>query len=106
VSHGDQSLAPYQVTYAMRVRQQLRALARAARERGDGQEFVAAANEFHRRLLIYPQFGDPLMDLLQEVGHIRIGIVPPLAMRYAVLEEKRQVFVVALPVLLPKSVNS
>ena len=55
------------------------------------------------RLRVYPQFGDPLIDLLAEVGQIRLGIVPPLAMRYAVFEERRQVFVAALPVLMPKS---
>jgi len=52
---------------------------------------------------VYPQFGDPLIDLLAEVGQIRLGIVPPLAMRYAVFEERRQVLVAALPVLMPKS---
>ena len=64
---------------------------------------MTALREFYRRLQIYPQFGDPLIDLQQQAGQIRIGIVPPLAMRYGVLEERRQVFVTALPVLLPKS---
>ena len=64
---------------------------------------MTALREFYRRLQIYPQFGDPLIDLEQQAGQIRIGIVPPLAMRYGVLEERRQVFVAAMPVLLPKS---
>jgi len=55
---------------------------------------------------VYPQFGDPLTDLRQEAGQIRLGIVPPLAMRYGVLEDRRQEFVAALPVLLPKSAAS
>lgn len=74
-----------------------------ARERGDGEAFLAALREFYRRLQLYPQFGDPLVDLREEAGQIRIGIVPPLAMRYGVLEARRQVLVAALPVLLPKS---
>ena len=94
---------PYQVSLSGRVYDRVRELAAAARERGDGEAFLAALREFHRRLRIYPQFGDPLVDLREEAGQIRIGIVPPLAMRYGVLEERRQVFVAALPVLLPKS---
>jgi len=65
-----------------------------------------AVREFDRRLRVYPQFGDPLSDLRHHVGHIRLGVVPPLAMRFGVLEELRQVLVVALPVLLSRSAGS
>lgn len=95
--------APYRVPYSGRVRQRLKELAATVRARGDGEEFLAALREFDRRLHIYPHFGDPLIDLSAEAGHVRLGAVPPLAMRYGVLEERRQVFVAALPVLLPKS---
>jgi hypothetical protein len=78
----------------------LLALADVARERGDGEAFVAALKEFHRRLGLYPQFGEPLMDLTQEPGQVWIGIVRPLAMRYGVLDERRIVMVAAIPVLL------
>jgi hypothetical protein len=74
-----------------------------ARDRGDFDAFVVALREFDRRLHIYPQFGDPLADLLIEPGHVRIGIIQPLSMRYAVFEERRLVFVGALPVLLRRS---
>lgn len=94
---------PYQVVYSERVRQHLFALGRVARQRGDGEAFLAALSEFHRRLCIYPQFGDPLTDLKQEPGQVRIGIIRPLAMRYAVLDEKRLVAIAALPVLLAQS---
>jgi hypothetical protein len=40
---------------------------------------------------------------MQEPGQVWIGIVRPLAMRYAVLDDRRLVMVGALPVLLPKS---
>ena len=95
--------APYRVAYSERVRQRLLALADVARERGDGEAFLEALKEFHRRLGLYPQFGEPLIDLTQEVGQVWIGIVRPLAMRYGVFDERRVVMVAALPVLLPKS---
>jgi hypothetical protein len=95
--------APYRVVYSERVRERLLALADVARERGDGAAFVAALKEFHRRLCIYPQFGEPLTELTQEPGQIWMGIVRPLAMRYGIFEERRTVIVAAVPVLLPMS---
>lgn len=89
--------------YAGRVRERLLALADAARDRGDIDQFIAALREFDRRLRVYPQFGDPLSDLTSEPGQIRIGIIQPLSMRYAVLEDRREVSVGALPILLRKS---
>jgi hypothetical protein len=81
----------------------LLALADIARQRGDGEEFIAALKEFDRRLHIYPQFGEPLVDLKKQAGQVWIGIVRPLAMRYGVIDERRLVIVAAIPVLLPKS---
>jgi len=103
VSDAASGPVPYQVVYSESVRQRLLALADLARERGDGEAFLAAVKEFHSRLCLYPQFGDPLIDLTQDLGQVRIGIVRPLAMRYGVFEERRVVMVAALPVLLPKS---
>ncbi len=94
---------PYRVVYSERVRQRLLALAEAARERGDGEAFLAAVTEFHRRLSLYPQFGEPLYDLTQEPGQVWLGIVRPLAMRYGVFDERRLVMVTRIPVLLPRS---
>lgn len=93
---------PYRVVYSERVRQRLLALADVARQRGDGEAFLAAVKEFHRRLCLYPQFGEPLADLTQELGQVWIGVVRPIAMRYGVFEERRVVVVVPIPVLLPK----
>ena len=93
----------YRVVYSERVRQRLLALADVARERGDGEAFLAALKEFHRRLGLYPQFGEPLIDLTQPLGQVWLGIVRPLAMRYGVSDERRVVMVVEIPVLLPKS---
>lgn len=94
---------PYRVVYLERVRQRLLALADIARERGDGDAFVAAVKEIHRRLCLYPQFGEPLFDLTQEAGQVWLGIVRPLSIRYGVLDDRRVVMVSELPVLLPKS---
>ena len=94
---------PYRVSLSGRVFDKVRELAAVAAARGDGEAFLDALREFDRRLHIYPQFGDPLIDLQEPPGQIRLGIVPPLAMRYAVYEDRRQVFVAALPVLMPKS---
>jgi hypothetical protein len=95
--------SPYRVEYSRRVRQLLFALADVARQRGDGEEFIAALKEFDRRLHIYPQFGEPLVDLKKEPGQVWIGFVRPLAMRYGIIDERRLVFVAAIRVLLPKS---
>jgi hypothetical protein len=94
---------PYRVVYSERVRQRLLALADLARQRGDGEAFLAALKEFDRRLRLYPQFGEPLTDLKHEAGQVWIGVVRPLAMRYGVFDERRIVMVAATPVLLPKS---
>jgi hypothetical protein len=75
----------YRVVYSERVRQRLLALADLARERGDGEAFLAALKEFHRRLCLYPQFTEPLIDLTQELGQVWLGIVRPFAMRYGIL---------------------
>lgn len=94
---------PYVVVYSERVRQRLLALADIARERGDGEAFLAALTTFHQQLCLYPQFGEQLTDLTQELGQLWLGIVRPLAMRYGVFDERRVVMVTEIPVLLPKS---
>jgi hypothetical protein len=102
---SDASSGPllYEVVYSERVRQRLLALADIARERGDSEAFVTALREFDRRLRLYPQFGEPLIDVRHGTGQIWLGIVRPIAMRYGLLEERRIVIVTAFPVLLRKS---
>jgi hypothetical protein len=85
---------PYAVEYSDRVRESLKALGARARENGLGREFVAALRTIEDRLRIYPQFGDPLQDVVTEPGHHRIGVVPPVVVRYVVYENRRLVCVV------------
>ena len=96
------ALQPYRIELSDQVRTRIFELADAARDRGDGPAFLAALKGFYHRLRVYPQFGDPLADLVRYVGQTRIGIIPPLSMRYGVIEDERLVFVTALPVLMPK----
>jgi hypothetical protein len=83
------------------VERRLLELSIEATARGDGPAFAAAVREFRRRLAVYPQFGDPLIDLTAEPGIVYNGIIPPLSIRYGVNEERRLVLVGAPPVLLP-----
>jgi hypothetical protein len=96
----------YQLTISDHVSDIIVSLARQAKARGDGETFLTSLKEFKHRLLVYPQFGDPLLDLQREVGQLRIGIIPPIAMRYGVLEERRMVFVAAPPILMPMATSS
>ena len=101
----DETPTLHEVVYSEREQQHLLALSATATERGDGEAFLAALKEFQRLLCVYPQFGDPLIDQTSEPGQIWIGILRPLSMRYGLYESRRLVLVVALPVLLPMSVE-
>jgi hypothetical protein len=58
----------FKVEYSSFVLQQLRLLVQEASTRGDGPAFAAALREFHRRLELFPPFGDPIMDRPMEEG--------------------------------------
>jgi hypothetical protein len=81
------------VAYSGWVQDALRQLVTRAGTSGHAVEVVAAIKEIDRRLHVYPQLGDPLIDLTHESGQIRIGTVPPLVVRYAVYEDSRLVIV-------------
>jgi hypothetical protein len=97
---NNSSPGEYQITLSAQAFEWVKEISKVAVSRGDSQSFLHALKEFHRRLRIYPQFGDPLVDLVEHHGQIRIGIIPPLAMRYAVYEDQRLVIISAKPVLL------
>jgi hypothetical protein len=104
VSESPAKPAPYQVIYSERVRNEVRRLIDLAATPDLAREILAAFKVIDQRLRVYPQFGEPLLDL-HEPGQIRIGTVGPVVMRYAVYEERRLVMVVALPEVLPSTSN-
>ena len=93
--------ARYRVVYSDAVKSRLRELSDVAIARGDGPAFLAALKAVADRLPVYPQFGDPIMDLVAEEGQIRLGIIRPISMRYGMYEDRRLVLCGTLPVLLP-----
>ena len=74
---------PYGVSYSGNVREKLKSFANKASEQGLGQEYLASLKEFDYRLRIYPQFGEPLLDLKLKPSQLWIGVVWPLVMRYS-----------------------
>ncbi len=94
---------PYRVVYSDHVRNVFRELSARAWASGQGPVFVAAVKELDRLLHIYPQFGEPLIDLAHEPGQIWHGTIRPLVVRYAIYEERRLVIVAISPLLLPRS---
>jgi hypothetical protein len=103
MSGSPEGSTTYTVVYSGLVRDRLRELLGRAIAAGRDAEFVAALSELNRRLHVYPQFGEPSVDLKHELGQIWRGTVPPLVVRYAILEERRIVFVAQPPALLPNS---
>jgi hypothetical protein len=81
----------------------MRQLAARAVASGHAPEVVAAIQEIDRRLHIFPQFGEPKVDLTYQPGQIWIGTVPPLVVRYAIYEERRLVMVTVPLMPLPGS---
>ena len=93
----------YRVSYSGRVRDALLELGALACSRGSGPAFVAAVQEIDRLLHLYPQFGEPLRDLVAEPMTLWIGVVSPLVVRYCV-DETRRLVLVGVPFLpLPGS---
>ena len=95
--------APYRVVYSQRVRESLRELLARARARGIGPRVLEAVRQVDERLRLYPQFGNPLIELTHILGQVRIGTIPPLVVRYAVYEERRMVAVTVPLLPLPGS---
>jgi hypothetical protein len=93
------------MVYSDAVKQRLRELSDVAIARGNGPAFLRALTAFVDRLRVYPQFGDPIMDMALEEGQIRLGILRPLSMRYGVYEETRLVICGSLPILLPMAIS-
>ena len=94
---------PYRVVYSGRVRNELRALIARARARGLAPQVLAAVRAIDERLRLYPQFGQPLRDLVLEPAQVWVGVVPPLVVQYTLDEQRRLVMVVVPLTALPDS---
>lgn len=94
---------PYQVSYTGRVQDALKNLVVRARALGLEREVLAAIREIDRRLRIYPQFGQPLRNLLVGSAQLWVGTVPPLVVQYVLDEDRRQVIVARPMTPLPGS---
>jgi hypothetical protein len=90
----DEQPIPYGVSYSGRVRDEFVELVNRVRPLGLAPRVLAAAREIDRRLHLYPQFGQPLRDLVGVPAQLWIGVVPPLVVQYVLVESRRQVSVV------------
>jgi hypothetical protein len=86
----------YRVAYSERVRSELRQLIRKAASLGLAQDLINAVVLIDRILRIYPQYGEPLRDLVLEPARLMIATVPPLVVRYS-LDEERKLVLVPVP---------
>ncbi len=89
----------YEVNYSGRVTDALRDL--VFRNGARAAELLATLREFDRRLRFYPQFGQPLRDLVVKPAQLWVGVVSPLVFHYVLDEEHRRVMVVRPPMPLP-----
>lgn len=99
MSDSSENGGRYRVSYSERVRNELRNLVSQAGRRGLAHQVLAAAREIDSRLHIYPQFGQPLRDLVLEPAQLWIGVVPPLVVQY-ILDENQRLVMVVVPFLL------
>jgi hypothetical protein len=103
VSTPDPSPVLYRVAYSEHVRDRLRAMLERAVALGIGRRTFDAAREIDHLLRIYPQFGEPLLDLETEGETVWHGTVDLLHVRYVIDEPNRTVFIVAPITPLPHS---
>jgi hypothetical protein len=94
MSEAPEPPSPYRVSYAGRVRDELRSLIDRAKRAGRARQVLDAAKRIDYLLHLFPQFGDPLRDLNLDGARLWIGVVAPLVVRYVLDEERRSVFVV------------
>ncbi len=87
-------MEPYRLVYSSRVRELFIQLLVEADARGIGAEVRAAAIDMEHRLRVYPQFGEPYRDDAASPAVMWVGFVGPLMVRYALLEDLREVWVV------------
>src|SRR5262245_32565141 len=82
---------------------ELRALLARAKQCGLADEVKTALTTLQERLQVYPQFGQPLIDLQHEQAQTMVAVVPPLYVRYAIYETRREVWLLIPIRPLPNS---
>jgi hypothetical protein len=94
VSEPTSGVPPSRIVYSERCRQEtLELLARAA-ARGSLANVTQAIRAIEDRLRWIPlDFGEPLRDLVEMGLQDRLGVVPPLVVRFADDEARRLVYV-------------
>jgi hypothetical protein len=92
VSESREAPLPYRVVYSERVRNELKDLLREAAARGLGPATLDAVKALDARLRLYPQFGEPLLDLKTEGETLWTGTIPPLVVQYIIDDARRLVF--------------
>jgi hypothetical protein len=104
VSQPSGGVPPYRVVYSGPCREQTRQLLTRARAKGRFAEVAQVLRDIHTRLEWIPlDFGDPVRDFVHLGIQARIGILPPLVVKFGV-DEARRIVHVSLPFgLLPRS---
>jgi hypothetical protein len=86
-------VGPFRVINLKAVSLQLRVLHDQAKAQGTDFFFRQSLVEIHRRLATDPlEFGEPLYNLQELNLQVRIGLHPPLSVRFAVDKERKLVY--------------
>jgi len=89
-SAGDQ----FEIIFAPKISQQIRALHRDAARAGAGRRFLAALRRVTLRLESDPyDFGEPMYRLPALRMQLRCAVVPPLIIHFGVCEDRATVYV-------------
>jgi hypothetical protein len=95
--HGENA---YEVHASGVLAQRLRQVQRQAKQEGRGQQVLAALRRIYRQLRQDPnEFGEPLYRLPSLRMQVRTCLVRPLAVDYAVCEDRPLVFIKAVTLL-------
>jgi hypothetical protein len=106
VSESSPSPRLYRIEAARVVDRELDALEARASAAGFTTEFNQALDRIYEILLVYPQYGDVLRELIQSgesVYTARGFTIPPLYVAYLVDEVNRRVYITAPLKALPRS---
>jgi hypothetical protein len=97
---SDWGETPYQVHGSGVISMRLRQLQRQAAREGRGEKMLAALRQIYRELQRDPnEFGEPLYRLFTLRMQVRTCLVRPLAVDYAVCDDRPLVFIKGVTLL-------